>query len=137
MLDLGMNGLSVAGALFFAGTLILLRTVTAEGVWQISDENIAGHNAVSTNSRGLTAPSQPPHQFVVESINIGHQSFRTYFLPKFYAARLELLDSPFEIFNIVFDQVAQPPLEEILSRNQDKKTAASVRVPIPCGASHD
>ena len=110
MLDLGMNGLSVAGALFFAGTLILLRTVTAGGVWQISDENIAGHNAVSTNSRGLTAPSQPPHQFVVESINIGHQSFRTYFLPKFYTARLELLDLLFEIFNIVFDQVAQPPL---------------------------
>jgi hypothetical protein len=92
-----MNGLNVAGALFFvAGTLILLRTVTAEGVWQVSDENIAGHDAVSTNSRGLTALSQSPHQFVVESINIGHQSFRTYFLPKFYAARLELLDSPFE-----------------------------------------
>jgi len=33
LLDLGMNGLNVAGALFFvAGTLILLRTVTAEGV---------------------------------------------------------------------------------------------------------
>jgi hypothetical protein len=42
-----------------------------------------------------------------------------------------LLDSPFEIFNIVFDQIAQPPLQAILSRNQDKKTAASVRVPIP------
>jgi len=33
LLDFGMNGLNVAGALFFvAGTLILLRTVTAEGV---------------------------------------------------------------------------------------------------------
>ncbi len=110
LLDLGMNGLNVAGALFFAGSLILLRTVTAEGVRQISDENIAGHDAVSMNSRGLTAFSLSPYQFVVESINIGHQSFRTYFLPKFYTARLELLHSPFEIFNIVFDQVAQPPI---------------------------
>jgi hypothetical protein len=110
LLDFGMNGLNVAGALFFvAGTLILLRTVTAEGVWQVSDENIAGGDAVSMNSRGLSAPPVAlPVRRRIDKYRA--PTVRTYFLPKFYTARLELLDSPFEIFNIVFDQVAQPPL---------------------------
>jgi len=90
-----------------------------------SDGNVARRYVVLINSRDLTAPPESPYQFVVESIDIGHQPFRTYLLPKFATARFELFDSPFEIFNIVFDQVVQPPLQVIFRHNQDKKTAAS------------
>jgi hypothetical protein len=57
----------------------------------------------------LTASSESPYQFVIKTIDIRHEPFGTYFLPKFSATQLQLFYSPFKILYIVFDHVRRPP----------------------------